>query len=120
MEMAMEVKDELGAQIERLVAAVGALETAAERLLEIDVAAGSREAELEEKLEAAEATIAALRTNAQGGRKTVAAGVASLMAKTGVATEMTSSGALDAALVGLSVEQRIAVKAGMLRAGLVG
>ena len=117
----MEVKDEMGAQIERLVAAAGALESAAERLREIDLAAvGSREAELEEKLEVAEATIAALRANGAGGRKTLAAGVASLMAKTGVAEEMTSAGALDAALMGLSVEQRIAVKAGMLRAGLVG
>ena len=75
----MEVKDELGAQLERLVAAAGALEAAAERLREIDVAAvGSREAELEEKLEEAEAVIAALRANAaagvQVGRKTLAAG----------------------------------------------
>ena len=128
MEMAMEVKDDLGAQVDRLAAAAGALEMAVERLREIDLAAvGSREAELEEKLIVAEATIAELRASGAGvgsasssGRKTVGAGVASLMAKSGVAAEMTTGGALDAALVSLSIEQRIAVKAGMMRAGLVG
>ena len=130
MEMAMEVKDELSAQVERLAAAAGALECAVERLREIDLTAvglGStaREAELEERLMTAEATIAELRAAGAGpstsfGRKTVGAGVASLMAKSGVAMEMTSGAALDAALVSLSIEQRIAVKAGMLRAGLVG
>ena len=130
MEMAMEVKEDLGAQVDRLAAAAGALEMAVERLREIDLAAvGSREAELEEKLMVAEATIAELRASGAGagfgsasgsGRKTVGAGVASLMAKSGVAAEMTTGGALDAALVSLSIEQRIAVKAGMMRAGLVG
>jgi hypothetical protein len=129
MEMEMEVKDELGlqltsqwgSQLERLVAAAGALELAAERLRgrEIDLAAaGSREAELESKLAQAEATIATLR--AAGGRKTVPAGVVTLMAKQGVAAEATSAGALDVALGSLSIEQRIAVKTQMLRAGLVG
>jgi hypothetical protein len=122
MEMAMEVKDELGMQVERLAAAAGALESAVERLREIDIAAvGSREAELEERLTVAEATIASLRAAAvAGGRKTMAAGVESLMAKAGFAAETTTAGALDASLAGLSIEQRIAVKAHMMRAGLVG
>jgi hypothetical protein len=121
MEMAMEVKDELELQVERLAAAAGALEVVADRLREREIslsAVGSRESELEAKLAAAEATIAALR--ASGGRKAVPAGVATLMAKQGVGTEATSAGALDAALVSLSIEQRIAVKAQMLRAGLIG
>jgi hypothetical protein len=105
--------------VERLVAAAGALEVAAERLRAIELSAvGSRESELEAKLAAAEATIASLR--AGGVRKTVATGVATLMAKQGVGVESTSGGALDGALVSLSIEQRIAVKAEMLRAGLIG
>ncbi len=127
MEMAMEAADELGLQVERLAAAAAALEGAAERMRQVDVAAvGSREAELEEKLMAAEATIAGLRAAASvgagsaSGRKTVATGVATLMAKAGVAAEATTAGALDASLVGLSIEQRIAVKAQMMRAGLLG
>ena len=124
MEMAMEAADELGLQVERLAAAAAALEGAAERMRQVDVAAvGSREAELEERLVAAEATIASLRAAASGsasGRKTVATGVATLMAKAGVAAEATTAGALDASLVGLSIEQRIAVKAQMMRAGLLG
>jgi hypothetical protein len=43
--------------------------------------------------------------------------VASLVAKEGVAVE---AGALDAALRSLSLEQRIAVKSEMMRAGLLG
>jgi hypothetical protein len=123
--MEMEVRDEVSVQVERLAAAAGALEEAAERLSGLTVsAAGTREAELEEKLRAAEATIASLRAGAAGvagaGRKTISAGVASLMAKSGVAMESIEAGALDAALVSLSVEQRIAVKAQMMRAGLLG
>ena len=121
MEMAMEVKDELCLQVERLAAVAGALEMAAERLRERELeltAAGSRESELEAKLAAAEVTIATLK--AASGRKTIPSGVATLMAKQGVATETMSAGALDAALGSLSIEQRIAVKTEMLRAGLVG
>ena len=40
-----------------------------------------------------------------------------MVAKDGVAVE---AGALDAALTSLSVEQRIAVKAGLMRSGLLG
>jgi hypothetical protein len=119
MEMAMEVNSELGAQVDRLVAAAAAMEQAVAKLQEIEVAAAvSREADLEERLGVAEATIAMLR--GQGGRKTLPAGVATLMAKSGVAEETTNAAALDASLAGLSIEQRIAVKAQMLRAGLIG
>ena len=43
-----------------------------------------------------------------------------LLAKQGVALESLEAGALDAALVSLSLEQRIAVKAQLLRAGVIG
>ncbi|HUB19646.1 MAG TPA: hypothetical protein VL990_13485 [Acidobacteriaceae bacterium] len=87
-----------------------------------------REAELEKKLEAAERQIAELRaqieakseTPAQSARRTVPAATAQFLAKQGISTlEAVEAGALDAALNGLSLEQRIAVKAQLLRAGVV-
>ncbi|MFZ0631235.1 MAG: hypothetical protein WCB76_19995 [Acidobacteriaceae bacterium] len=99
--------------------------------------ASSREAELEQKLQAAEQQIAELRAQIETGletrteaqprtglpsaRKTVAASTAQFLAKQGITTlESIEAGALDAALDGLSLEQRLAVKAQLLRAGMVG
>jgi hypothetical protein len=42
-----------------------------------------------------------------------------LLAKQGVTIDTIEAGALDAALASLSIEQRIAVKAQLLRAGLL-
>ncbi len=57
MEMEMEVKDELSVAMERLMAAAGVLEMAAEKLAGVEIAAvGSRELELEENLRVAEGT----------------------------------------------------------------
>jgi len=95
-----------------------------------------REAELQKKLEAAEHEIAELRAqiDAQSearseaksearpetARRTVPASTAQFLAKQGISTlESVEAGALDAALTGLSLEQRIAVKAQLLRAGVV-
>jgi len=92
-----------------------------------------REAELEKKLAAAEVEIAELRAQleakpgiaaeaqAKPARRTVPASTAQFLAKQGINTlEQVEAGALDAALQGLSLEQRIAVKAQLLRAGVVG
>lgn len=81
-----------------------------------------RETELEEKLRKAEAKIAELMASAgqSSGRKTLPASTASMLAKQGVAVESLEAGALDGALTSLSVEQRIAVKAELMRAGLLG
>jgi exonuclease VII small subunit len=87
----------------------------------------SREAELQRKLETAEQTIADLRVQIearaeapQSGRKTVPASTAQFLAKQGIASlDALEAGTLDAALNGLSLEQRIAVKAQLLRAGVV-
>jgi hypothetical protein len=71
-------------------------------------------AELGERLRALEATIDDLRTikaDAALGRKTVSS---SMMAKGG-----TPVAGVDEALGSLSVEQRIAVKSGLMRAGLL-
>lgn len=122
MEMEMEVSEEVGmvALVARLTAAAGMLEEAAVRLAghEIDLEASfgrvaSREAELEQKLAEANATIASLKAV----RKTLPAGVASLLAKDGSAAE---PGSLDTALASLSIEQRIAVKSQLMRSGLIG
>ena len=128
------MKDELTNTAEKLAAAVGLLEQAVERLAQrqndfaVDAEAsigrivatveGRREAELEEKLTAAEAQIAELKASVTAaithGRKTLP--VANLMAKRG----MDSLEAVDAAMVSLSLEQRIAVKAQLMRAGVLG
>ena len=82
-----------------------------------------RERVLLQKLEAAEQQIAELR--AQGSRsamarQTLAASTTQLLAKQGLSTlDSIQAGALDAALTGLSLEQRIAVKAQLLRAGIL-
>lgn len=54
-----------------------------------------------------------------GSRKTVPAAMTTLLAKHGVSIDSVEAGALDAALTGLSLEQRIAVKAQLLRTGLL-
>jgi hypothetical protein len=82
-----------------------------------------RERALLQKLEAAEQQIAELR--AQGSRsamarQTLPASTTQLLAKQGLSTlDSIQAGALDAALTGLSLEQRIAVKAQLLRAGML-
>ena len=142
--MEMEIREELAAALERLTDASGQLEQAAERLaqreMELTASAGqiervvatvdpsSRERELEEKLAAAEQKIAVLEARAaasvapetSGTRKTVPTATASLLAKHAMSADSIQAGALDAALVHLSLEQRIAVKADLMRAGLIG
>jgi FtsZ-binding cell division protein ZapB len=135
-------KDEsvLNATVERLAAAAEMLEKAAEILTagqngfreeiqstvaRIVATTETNEAftELEAKLEAAVAEIAALRAEQAervSARKTVPVATVNLLAKHGLAAgaEVDAS-ALDAALTSLSIEQRIAVKSQLLRAGLV-
>ena len=142
MEMEMEMKDDLTAMVDRLAAAAGLLEQAAERLAErqgalamdaeasieriVATVESKREAELEEKLVAAEARIAELQAAASvpaavtNGRKTIPVAMTNMLAKQGVTVDSMEAGALDAALVSLSMEQRFAVKAQLMRAGLLG
>jgi F0F1-type ATP synthase membrane subunit b/b' len=142
--MEMEMKDELGMTVERLAAAAGMLEQAVERLAQrqssfaedaeasigriVATVEARREAELEQKLAVAEAEIATLRaaTSASvpaevtNGRKTLPVTMVNLLAKQGVSADSIEAGALDAALSSLSMEQRFAVKAQLMRAGLLG
>jgi hypothetical protein len=74
-----------------------------------------RESELAQLLADAEKTIAELRAAASiGGRRTLPVSLAAR--HDGAAVE---PGAIDAALTSLSLEQRIAVKSQLLRAGLI-
>jgi hypothetical protein len=136
--MDMEMKDELGMTVDRLAAAAGLLEQAVERLAQrqtsfaedaeasigriVATVEARREAALEEKLAAAELKIAELQAHAPAltsGRKTLPTAMTNLLAKQGVTIDSLEAGALDAALVSLSLEQRIAVKAQLIRAGLL-
>ncbi|RZU41826.1 hypothetical protein [Edaphobacter modestus] len=126
---------EMEAPVERLAAAATLLEQAMQRLsdrqqqseLTIGRISATVEAALEERLAMAEAKIAQLEAEATAtattvvanGRKTLPTGMANMLAKQGVTIDSLDAGALDAALGSLSVEQRIAVKAQLMRAGML-
>ena len=82
-------------------------------------------AEFDRRIRDLEAAIGDLRTvnaaalkPAASGRKTLSAQAETLLSKHGLAPEVQAT-CLDAALASLSIEQRIAVKTQMLRAGLL-
>ena len=129
---------------ERLEIVAEALEQAASRLAERQVALAAeaeehvgrivatvesaREAELERRLAEAEARIVALMASGVPqslGRKTLSAGMTTMLAKQGVTLDLGAAGtsidaaSLDTALSSLSIEQRIAVKSELSRAGLL-
>ena len=136
----MDHTEELSTTIDRLAAAAAALEQLASRITETDESTitrivaqveDRRTSELEQKLAAAEARIAELEAAAGapplsphsgdrvGSRKTIPTTTTNLLAKHGVSLDSIEAGTLDAALAGLSLEQRFAVKAQLLRAGLL-
>jgi len=83
-----------------------------------------REAELAEKLgeverELEEMKAAAVPTAQNPLRRTVPASTSEMLAKHGIAEGPVDVRTLDAALAGLSLEQRIAVKSQLLRAGAI-
>jgi hypothetical protein len=145
-QMDMEMKDDLAVTVERLAAAASLLEQAVERLAQrqstfaedaeasigriVATVDARREADLEEKLAAAELKIAELQARATpvapaSGRKTLPTAMTNLLVKQGVTlgsldAGSLEAGSLDAALISLSLEQRIAVKAQLIRAGLLG
>jgi len=136
--MEIETNGFLSASIERLNAAADLLERAVAELERRDAATGDvqkivaeveggfseRELDLERRLAMAEQQIAELKAQENKGssaRKTLPATTVQLLAKQGVTSlDSLEAGALDAALTGLSLEQRIAVKAQLLRAGVLG
>jgi hypothetical protein len=103
--------------------------------MEINAAETSLEAfdpaALEARLSALEARVEALAAlcvsatathapvHVTNTRKTLPTAMTTLLAKQGVTVDTVEAGALDQALTPLSVEQRIAVKAQLLRSGLL-
>lgn|SRR5512146_572987 len=106
-------QEALNAKVDQIVAAVeehevhGDADPAAERELE------KRVAELEKTNSELKAQAARLT------RKTLSPFVSALLAKSGAEGERIESSAIDKTLQALSVEQRIAVKAEMARAGMI-
>jgi hypothetical protein len=86
----------------------------------------ARLAEAERQIIALQAAATALQANAaanssaQPGRRTVGANTTQLLAKHGIGEGATDAATIDAALTSLPIEQRIAVKSQLLRAGLLG
>ncbi len=83
-----------------------------------------RESELAERLAAVEQELAELKAAASKAvvsplRRTVPAATAEMLAKHGIGDGPVDVRTLDAALSGLSLEQRIAVKTQLLRAGAI-
>ena len=129
---------ELQSAADRLMEAAAALERTVARMAEQQVAIAAeaesqvsrivatvetqREAELERKLAEAEAKIAELAASASTqatGRKTLPTSMATMLAKQGVVMDSVEAGAIHGALASLSIEQRIAVKSELMRAGLL-
>jgi hypothetical protein len=103
--------NELGAKVDRIVAA-------------IDEGAALRQ-QLEARIAELESTNADLKANAaelaaRAGRKTLSPAMTALLSKSGVEASSLDPAVLDKALAALSIEQRVAVKAEMARAGLIG
>ena len=101
----------------------GALTGEVERI-SATVEQSRREAELAEKLAAAERELAELKAAAAQNvlnplRRTVPAATSEMLAKHGIGEGPVDVRTLDAALAGLSLEQRIAVKTQLLRAGAI-
>ncbi len=101
----------------------GALSGEVERI-SATVEQSRRETELAEKLAAVERELAEVKAAAGQNalnplRRTMPAATAEMLAKHGIGDGPVDVRALDAALNGLSLEQRIAVKTQLLRAGAI-
>jgi hypothetical protein len=109
--------------LEQRVAAATVLPGEVERISGA-VEQSRRELELAEKLAATEKELGELKASAAATivnplRRTVPASTSAMLAKHGIAEGPVDVRALDAALTGLSLEQRIAVKTQLLRAGAI-
>jgi DNA repair exonuclease SbcCD ATPase subunit len=108
-------QESLNAKVDRIVAAVEEQRTDAARTDDAAsvTALQSRIAELEKTNQELKAQ------SARAARKTLPPLVTALLGKNSDAADQTDSAALDKSLQALSVEQRIAVKAEMARAGII-
>lgn len=117
--------DEMLARLEERLAAVQAASGEVDRL-SATVEQSRREEELAAKLTEVERELAELKAEAgranagpSVSRRTVPAGTSEMLAKRGIGDGPVDVRTLDAALSGLSLEQRIAVKTQLLRAGAI-
>lgn len=107
--------EELSAKVERIVAAVEDEQSEATTLRARVAELESTNSELQQKLSAG------VGSRGQSARKTLPPIVSALLAKSGVeVNDPMDAAALDAAMSPLSIEQRIAVKSQMAKAGLIG
>ena len=109
--------------LEERLAAASALSGEVEKI-SATVEQTRREEELAAKLAAVERDLAELKAAATPAlpgslRKTVPAATSEMLAKHGIGDGPVDVRTLDAALAGLSLEQRIAVKSQLLRAGAI-
>ncbi len=109
--------------LERMLALLEEKQNRVDRI-SATVEQSGREEELAEKLASAEREIAELKAAAGVPiqnvlRKTVPASTSEMLAKRGIGDGPVDVRTLDAALAGLSLEQRIAVKTQLLRAGAI-
>ena len=109
--------------LEERMAAASALSGEIERI-SATVEQNRREEDLAARLAATERELAELKAAASPAplhpaRKTVPAATSEMLAKHGIAEGPVDVRTLDAALAGLSLEQRIAVKTQLLRAGAI-
>lgn len=131
------MEEEQGQMMERLEAATALLErtlswleerqsalTGEVEKISATVEQSRREAELAEKLAAAERDLAELKASTPHNalsplRRTLPATTSEMLSKRGIGDGPVDVKTLDAALSGLSLEQRIAVKTQLLRAGAI-
>jgi hypothetical protein len=111
------------ATLEERAAAASALSGQVERI-SATVEQSRREGELADKLAALERELAEMRATASHTalnplRRTIPASTTAMLAKHGIGEGPVDVRTLDAALSGLSLEQRIAVKSQLLRAGAI-
>ena len=123
LEAATEALQRTLSRLEERVAAATALSGEVERI-SATVEQSRREVELAEKLAAVEKELGDLRASAAATaanplRRTVPAATSEMLAKHGIGGGPVDVRARDAALSGLSLEQRIAVKTQLLRAGAI-
>jgi ATP-dependent Lon protease len=123
MEKAATLLERTLSWLEERTAATNALTGEVERI-SATVEQSRREVELTEKLAAVERELAEMRAAATQNvlnplRRTMPAATTEMLAKHGIGEGPVDVRTLDAALNGLSLEQRIAVKSQLLRAGAI-
>jgi hypothetical protein len=123
LEAAATLLESVMSRLEERVATAAALSGEVERI-SATVEQSRRETALAQKLAAAERELAEVKSAAAHNvlnplRKTMPAITAEMLAKHGIGEGPVDVRTLDAALTGLSLEQRIAVKSQLLRAGAI-